>query len=144
MQPGDFVELFRKYLKSRRLHITQARMRIAEEVSQALGHFDAASLWAKLREDRIAPSTIYRTLELLVEAGLVRRLVFDDQISYEAGLVRPHHEHLICNRCGLVVEFKDGPLEERLAEIVESRGFHQLSHQVIISGICPSCRGSEA
>jgi len=144
MRPDDFVELFRKYLKSRGLHITRARERIVEEVSHALGHFDAASLWAKLQPYKIAPATIYRTLELLVQAGLVRKLVLDDRISYEAGLVHPHHEHLICDQCGLVVEFHDGRLEERLAEIVESHKFSHLSHQVIIRGVCPGCRGQAA
>jgi len=140
MQVEDFVGLFRQYLKSRGLHITRARERIAEEVFQIPGHFEAADLWAKLRGDQIAPATVYRTLELLVEAGLVRKLALGDRASYEASLGRPHHEHLICSRCHRVVEFSDGPLEERLAEIVEEREFHHLSHQVVILGICPACQ----
>jgi Fur family ferric uptake transcriptional regulator len=140
MQAEQFVDLFRKYLRSRGLHITKARELIAKEAFQTPGHFDASTLWAKLRDERIAAATIYRTLELLTQAGLVRKLLFNDQACYEANLGRPHHEHLVCQGCARVVEFSDPLLEERLAEIVETHGFRPHSHQVMISGLCPACQ----
>jgi len=143
MQPEDFVQLFRKYLRSRELHITRTRERIAEEVFQMPGHFDVPDLWVKLRQDQIAPATIYRTLELLTEAGLVRKFFIRDRMCYEENLGRPHHEHLICSRCGQVVEFSDRALEERLAEIVEVHGFRHQSHQVVLAGLCSRCQQEE-
>ncbi len=140
MQPEEFVDLFRKYLKSRGLHITQTRERIAWEAFQIPGHFDVPTLWAKFQGGQIAPATIYRTLELLSQAGLVRKLLFHERACYEASLGRPHHEHLICTRCGQVLEFSDGALEQRLAEIVEAHQFRPQSHQVIVSGLCSSCQ----
>ena len=140
MQIEDFVHLFRKYLRSRQLHITRARERIAEETFRMSSHFDAADLWAKLREDQIAPATIYRTLELLTDAGLVRKLLIKDRTCYEENLGRPHHEHLICSQCGQVVEFSDRALEDRLAEIIEEHQFRHERHQVLILGLCPACQ----
>ena len=105
------------------------------------GYCDASDLWAKLREDQIAPATIYRTLELLTDAGLVRKLLIKDRTCYEENLGRPHHEHLICGQCKQVVEFTDRTLEDRLAEIVETHGFRHQTHQVLISGLCPACQG---
>lgn len=140
MQQEDFVQLFRKYLRSRALHITHARERIAQEVFQMPGHFAVPDLWLKLQHERIAPATIYRTLELLTEAGLVRRLLVKDRTCYEDNLGRPHHEHLVCSQCGQVVEFSDRILEERLAEIVEHHRFRHQAHQVLISGLCPACQ----
>jgi Fur family ferric uptake transcriptional regulator len=139
MHLEDYVHLFRKYLRSRSLHITQARERIAAEVFQMPGHFDATDLWGRLRGNRIAAATIYRTLELLAEAGLVRRWMVRDRMCYEESLSRPHHEHLMCRQCGRVLEFSDRILEERLAEVVEAHGFRHQAHQVLISGLCPDC-----
>lgn len=142
MQPEDFVALFRKYLKSQGLNVTQARERVAAEVFQTPGHLDIAALWLKLRggENPIGQATLYRTLELLAQAGLVRRLLFPDRACYEASLGRPHHEHLVCSRCGQVIEFSDGPLEQRLAELVEAYEFQHQSHQLMIWGLCPACQ----
>lgn len=140
MQQEEFVQLFRKYLRSRSFHITHARERIAQEVFQISSHFDVSDLWAKLQPERIAPATIYRTLELLREAGLVRKLLVKDRTCYEENLGRPHHEHLVCSQCGQVVEFSDRILEERLVELVETHGFRHQTHQVLISGLCPACQ----
>jgi len=140
MEPDKFVDLFRKFLRSHGLNITKARELVAKEAFQTENHFDASQLWARLRGEKIAAATIYRTLELLTQAGLVRKLLFNDKTCYEANLGRPHHEHLVCQGCSRVVEFSDPLLEERLAEIVEAHGFRPHSHQVMILGLCPACQ----
>jgi Fur family ferric uptake transcriptional regulator len=140
MESQEFISLFRTYLKSRGLHVTRARERIAREVFSLGGHFDASTLWARLQPARIASATIYRTLDLLVEAGLVRRWMLYDRACYEASLGKAHHEHMVCTRCGRVVEFGDAALEERLAEIIERLGFRHERHQVVVYGVCPACQ----
>ncbi len=146
MQLEDFVRLFRRYLRSHGYHITQTRERIAAETFLMPGHFDATTLLTHLRGRglRIGAATVYRTLELLTEAGLVRRFSFQGRTWYEASLGRPHHEHFLCTRCGQVVEFSDAALEERLMEVVEERGFLHQSHQVLVYGLCPACRSASA
>ncbi len=146
MRLEDYVRLFRRYLRSHGYHITQTRERIAAETFRMPEHFDAATLLTRLRERglRVGAATVYRTLELLSEAGLVRRFSFQGRTWYEASLGRPHHEHLLCTRCGRVVEFSDAALEERLMEVVEAQAFLHQSHQVLVYGLCPACRGREA
>ncbi len=141
MEEREFLELFRRYLRSRGLYDTRARERIAAALFRLPGHVDAAALGYRLRQEGVpaAPATVYRTLELLVQAGLARKFVWDDRALYEAALGRPHHEHLLCTQCGRIVEFHDAPLEERIAEVYEEQGFRPASHQVLLFGICPRC-----
>ena len=141
MQAQDYVELFRRYLKSQGQHVTRARERVAAALFQLPGHVDAAALGHHLRQEGrpAAPATVYRTLELLVQAGLARKFVWNDRTLYEAALGRPHHEHLLCTQCGRISEFHDAPLEERIAEVYEERGFRPTSHQVLLFGVCPEC-----
>jgi Fur family ferric uptake transcriptional regulator len=141
MPEQDPQELWRRYLKAKGLNVTRARQQILAEVTNWPAHFDAAQLWMKLSAARIAPATIYRTLDLLVEAGLVRKLQLNpNRAQYEALLGHRHHDHLVCTRCGAVSEFSDGRLEERLAELPEELGHLSQRHELTIYGLCPTCR----
>ncbi len=143
MSELDPKELLRHYLQAHRLSVTRARERIAAEVFSWAGHFDAAQLWAKLSAERIAPATIYRTLELLVEAGLVRKLQLSaKRAEYEALLGHQHHDHLVCVRCGALAEFSDRRLEERLAELIDELGYLPQRHELTIYGLCVTCRAA--
>lgn len=145
MGEPDPQELLRHYLQAHQLNVTRARERIAAAVFSWVGHFDAAQLWAKLSAERIAPATVYRTLELLVEAGLVRQLRLNaKRAEYEALLGHHHHDHLICVRCGRLAEFSDPHLEERLAESMAELGYLPHSHDLTLYGLCAACRTPSA
>jgi len=144
--PGeDPVRLFKRYLKAKGLNITKTRERIVEEVFKIHEHFDASELWARLRHTSISLSTIYRSLDLLVDSGLVRKVDLGDaHIHYEHVFGRRHHEHLICVGCGKVLEFFDQPLEEAILEVTERFGFQHHSHSLQIFGLCRQCQGKGA
>ena len=81
--------------------------------------------------------TVYRTLDLLSDLGLVRRLDLGDGPRYE--LAEDHHHHLICEDCGSVAEFEQCPLDlRRLPEI--GGGFEVRAHSLEVYGRCSSCR----
>src|SRR5215217_6027974 len=81
--------------------------------------------------------TVYRTLDLFSELGLVRRLDLGDGARYE--LAEDHHHHLICEDCGTVAEFEQCPLDvQRLPQI--GRGFEVRAHSLEVYGRCPDCR----
>ena len=81
--------------------------------------------------------TVYRTLDLLSELGLVRRLDLGDGPRYE--LAEDHHHHLICEGCGSVEEFEQCPLDpERLPHV--SGDFEVRAHSLEVYGRCSSCR----
>lgn len=80
--------------------------------------------------------TVYRTLDLLSEIGLLRRLEFGEGPRYE--LSDAHHHHLICESCGTVSEFDECPLDSSLLPPQHS-DFEVRSHSVEVYGLCPSC-----
>lgn len=140
MDVQDSLELFQRYLQSQKQHITQTRLKIAEEVFKSQNHFDAQDLWRRLEGPRIAPATIYRTLDLLCRAGLVRRMELENRALYERVIGRPRHEHLVCVNCGVILEFEEPLIEDRLADVAERFQFRRISHQLVVSGLCPDCQ----
>ena len=93
------------------------------------------------RGERVGLATIYRTLEVLVESGLVRAHDFGEGFKrYEPKAQQAGHEHLICIRCGRVVEFQNERLERMLPIIADEHAFQHQQHRVEIHGVCPDCR----
>lgn len=93
---------------------------------------------AEIRErcPRVGMVTVYRTLDLFSELGLVRRIELGDGPRYE--LAEDHHHHLICESCGDVSEFEECPLDPaRLPS--ETSGFEVRSHSLEVYGLCARC-----
>ncbi|HEU67837.1 MAG TPA: transcriptional repressor [Candidatus Acetothermia bacterium] len=136
------VELFEAFLRKRGLHVTGQRRAVVETVFALPTHFEAAELWAALRGSVSSAATVYRTLELLEQAGLVRRVSFGEaHAHYEHTWGREDHGHLVCRSCGRVIEFADPSLTEVVARAAARHGFH-LSEAVIQGyGLCQACRG---
>ena len=136
-------KLFSAYLEQNQLKYTPERQRVLREVFSLHNHFEADELYFKLRKkgsNRISRATIYRTLPLLEESGLIRRVVFiDKHTHYEHVYGHMHHEHLICLTCGNVIEFYKKSLEDTLEEVVRENEFHSLAHKLEITGYCKDC-----
>lgn len=80
--------------------------------------------------------TVYRTLDLLSELGLVRRMDLGDRPRYE--MAERHHHHLICESCGLISEFEDCPLDQRVISRT-SPDFQVTAHSLEVYGQCAEC-----
>jgi Fur family ferric uptake transcriptional regulator len=94
------------------------------------------------RLPRVGRASVYRTLELLDELGLVQKVDLGGEAAgYER--VEPgghHHHHMVCERCGRVVTFEDEPLERAIVALERRRDFNVSSHEVTLRGQCASCR----
>src|SRR6266540_1997447 len=122
----DAVQRFERFLASRSLRLTAARRAIVEAVLERDGHFPIEDLVRDLRQRGIRGSkaTVYRTLPLLTEAGIVQPAVITSETkSYEASVGREHHDHLVCRGCGAVVEFEFEAFEILQREIAARYGF---------------------
>ena len=96
------------------------------------------------RGSGVGLATVYRTLEVLVESGLVRAQDFGEGFRrYEPVPGQADHEHLICERCGRVVEFQNERLERMLPVIADEHGFQHRRQRVEIYGVCRDCRQRE-
>ncbi len=141
---ADPMALFEGYLRHQGMNMTKARRAVVEVVFSLPAHFEAADLWGELRNRRIAPATVYRTLDLLEKAGLVRRVSFGElHAHYEHVVGREDHGHLVCQRCGRVVEFGDPALKEVVVRAAQDHGFALAEVVIQGYGLCPECRQAE-
>jgi Fur family ferric uptake transcriptional regulator len=134
---------FQGFLQHQRLKLTNERRALVREIFGAHYHFEADELLEHMREKRlkISRATVYRTLDLLVKSGMVRRVhLGEDHYHYERVTENSHHDHLICTTCGGVIEFHDPELEQRQLRICARRGFTPTFHNLQILGICSRCR----
>ncbi|HID10853.1 MAG TPA: transcriptional repressor [Candidatus Latescibacteria bacterium] len=138
----EAIEL-RQYLRERGLRFTPEREAILEEAVSIHGHFDVSDIFTRLRErgSRISMATVYRTLNLLVEAGLLREIITDEKHKhYEHIYGHTHHDHLFCIRCGKIVNFEEPQIEELQQKVCEREGFEPKYHRLQIMGYCRGCR----
>jgi Fur family ferric uptake transcriptional regulator len=107
-------------------------------IIQERGHLDADEIYrlAKRRNPRLSLSTVYRTLNLLKELGLVEELHLGEEHHHYEAKAEAHH-HLICLGCGKVIECR---LTEDLRELGRRHGFTVVSAQVELVGYCSDCR----
>jgi Fur family ferric uptake transcriptional regulator len=134
--------LFINHLKSKGLILTRQRARVFEEVLKAKGHFGAEDLCFRLgvSPEKVSRATVYRSLELLIGAGVVQRLrLSEDHVRFEIARVGAHHDHLICAVCGQVIEFYSEKIEGLQNEICDERGFSAAGHSLVIYGYCERC-----
>jgi Fur family ferric uptake transcriptional regulator len=137
------LDRFRRHLREQHLPITRQRDVVARAVLLSDEHLSVDAIQRRLQEqgERVGLATIYRTLDVLVESGLVRAHDFGEGFKrYEPMAQQSGHEHLICVRCGRVVEFQNERLERILPIIADEHAFQHQQHRVEIHGICPDCR----
>jgi Fur family transcriptional regulator, ferric uptake regulator len=137
------LDRFRRYLRDHRQPITRQRDLIAQIVLLADDHLSVDAIQRRLRDqgESVGTATVYRTLEKLVESGLVRAHDFGEGFKrYEPMADQADHEHLICERCGRVVEFQNERLERMLPIIADEHGYQHARHRVEIYGVCRECR----
>jgi Fur family ferric uptake transcriptional regulator len=134
---------FRGYLREQGLPVTAQREQVAEVVLGSRGHLSVEEIEQRLRDLglRIGKATVYRTLDILARSGMITERDFGEGFRrYERVPGHPHHEHLICTRCGRVVEFRNDQLERIKARIAEEYGFLHHHHRLEIYGLCRECQ----
>ena len=137
------VDRFGTFLQTQGLKLTAERTALVREIFASHYHFEADELLFKMKDKglKISRATVYRTLELLVKSGLVRRVhLGENHYHYEHVRGDSHHDHLICTTCGGVIEFHDEELERRQREICHRKKFKPTFHNLQILGICDSCQ----
>ncbi len=131
------------FLQQQGLKLTSERTALVREIFSTHYHFEADELLFKMKEKsvKISRATVYRTLELLVKSGMVRRVhLGEDHYHYEHVTGNSHHDHLICTTCGGVIEFHDEEIERLQLAICEKKKFTPTFHNLQILGVCDSCR----
>ena len=123
---------------------TAQRTLVLDVVANADTHLTAAEVYERVRqrEPRIGYGTVYRSLHLLAEHGLIQELTFADQSSRYDGRTE-RHDHVHCLKCGVLVDV-EVPVALMARHVAEERsGFRITSHHTVFSGLCPRCRAGQ-
>jgi Fur family ferric uptake transcriptional regulator len=132
-------------LKERGIRMTRQRQILLDLIDQSGQHLDAESLYqlARQRDSKLNRVTVYRTIKMLKQGGLVDELdlmhLGGDQHYYETRL-KQEHAHVICLRCGKVEEFFGEPLQRLRRQVEETFGFNILVARTEIGGYCAHCQ----
>jgi len=141
-QPSE-VEIFREFIRKKGLRYTPEREIILREIFRIHDHFDVDELYLRLRNQghRISKASIYRTLPLLIECGLVQEVYHEDgHMHYEHIYGHEPHAHFRCLSCRRVEEFRDRRLEEVAEEFRKKHGAEIKMVRYELLGYCAACR----
>ncbi len=137
---GIAKEKFLEFIASKGLRLTTQRMAIIDTVFSTEEHFTAEQLleWSRERDRSVSRATVYRTLPLLTESGLVHEMDFGkDYKYYDPNYAQhPNHNHIICKDCDRIVEFESEKIEKLEDEITHNLGFQLRSQTLQITADC--------
>ncbi len=142
MADADIKQSFLKFLRARGHRVTGERLEVLDRVLTSDGHFEADSLYLKMKTEgsTVSRATVYNTLGLLHESGIVSRNRFSQGYSqYEKIAGRPHHDHMICTRCGAIYEFESPRIRRLQDEVCRGFEFRPTYHSFQIFGLCKDC-----
>ena len=137
------LERFQELLKRQGLKLTRERRELLDQVLELKKHFDSDSLYETIKKkgSRIARDTVYRTMPLLLECGVLQKSVGDGRKEYfERTDVKGHHDHMVCIACGNVIEFHSEALEELQERLAEEYRFDLIFHDHRLFGRCFECK----
>jgi Fur family ferric uptake transcriptional regulator len=136
----DAKKRFLDFLETKNLRVTAPRRAIIDAVFSTDDHFTAEQLleMSRQRDPSVSRATVYRTLPLLTESGLVHEMDFGkDYKIYDPNYARsPNHNHIICDDCNKIVEFESDQLDKLENEISQELGFAVKTQQLKITGSC--------
>ncbi|GJM06800.1 MAG: transcriptional repressor [marine bacterium B5-7] len=130
-------------LRNAGLKVTVPRMKILQILENAEErHLSAEDIYRKLLEagEEVGLATVYRVLTQFESAGLIARHHFEGGHSVFEMNEGEHHDHLVCVKCGKVLEFVDATIEQKQEDIAKANGFRMTDHNLIIYGECQRCQ----
>ena len=122
----------------RRYRITHPRRRVIASIAEKDTNFTAEELHAEL--NGVGRATVYRTIKLLVEQGLLCKISLPDGSPRYMLTMSGHHHHLVCVSCGLVSEFHESEIEQLLSEWEASGKGTVVGHRIEVYVVCTACQ----
>lgn len=138
----DLVRAGERRLRANNKRLTPQRKLVLAILAEAGGHLDAPDIYerARQRDDELSLSTVYRTLGVLKETGIVRELHLDEEHHHYELDDEDGHSHLVCLSCGRVIEVDSSAFVEAALVTAETHRFEIASAQVELRGYCSRCR----
>ncbi len=134
-------EKFREFLTTKGLKLTKERDEILHEMLGMKKHFDPEELFIRLKTkgSKVSRASVYRTIPLLIGSGLIEEVERVDRHAHYERVSDDHHDHMICIKCGKVIEFYSPTLEMLQNETCQKEKFKGIRHSLEILGYCEKC-----
>jgi Fur family ferric uptake transcriptional regulator len=125
--------------------MTSQRRLLLELLQDAEGHIDAKELYrrASAKDDSIGQATVYRSLNLFKELGLIDEIRLGKIRCYYEIKQSPEHQHLVCRGCGKVMEFQNPYFQKLIEAVRREHGFKVTKAELYLEGYCPECEEKE-
>lgn len=128
-----------KDLRKAGLKVTLPRIKILELLDTAeYHHMSAEDVYRALaaQGEDVGLATVYRVLTQFEQAGIVERHNFENNLSVFEIVQEDHHDHLVCDVCGKIVEFNNQAIEEEQIKVAKAHGFKLSAHSLVLHGVC--------
>ncbi len=144
LKKEEVVDELKKIVKQKGLKYTEQREVVLNILLHADGHLSAEDVYNLIKEKKpdsnIGIATVYRALGFLEEVNLISSVTFGTEGKKYESSTKEHHDHLICTKCGKIVEFLDDEIEKRQERIAIKNKFKITSHSMQLYGICEACQ----
>nr|NJM04181.1 Fur family transcriptional regulator [Desulfobacula sp.] len=133
---------FKRLFQQQGIDRFDSRLLVLEAFLKLEHHVTISDLVAQLEEDRVhlEKEFVLSSMELLHRFGFAAKIEFEDkETQYEHRHLGLHHDHMVCTKCGMILEFRDEAIERQQLKVAEAYGFHMLQHKMEIYGICSKC-----
>jgi len=134
--------LFKKIFSDKKLRISHPRLLIYSELSETDSPLSPKEIYQSLikKHRKIGLTSIYRSLELFESLGIAFKIIYGSSIKYKLCELPNHHHHIICKKCGNVVEFDFCAISDWLKIVKELTGYDVTDHQLNLYGLCKKCK----
>jgi Fur family transcriptional regulator, ferric uptake regulator len=139
---NELIDKFKTALKSENLKFTPQRLSVLSEIVNNKEHRECEEIYMALRTAgiNVSRATVYRTMDILVAHNFARKIdIGDGRARYETKINHPHHDHMICIKCGEITEFISDEIESLQDDICEQYGFKLIRHIHQLFGKCQKC-----
>lgn len=138
--------IFREYLRSNGMLYSEQREQILDIFLKTEKHPTINDLYDLVRKKhpQIGLATVYRTMRVICDAGLARETDFGGSIRrFEHKYKHQHHDHLVCTKCGRIIEVMSPEIEKLQETLVRKHKFKAVRHRMEIFGLCQNCKSKE-
>ncbi len=139
---SNINKTFEKFLKKEGSRYTSQKKDLVNEIAKTNSHFEIDEFIAKMKLQKkdFSRATVYRTIKQLFDANLIQKVrTKDGKVFYEQNFQKKHHDHMICNQCGKIIEIKDDKIEKFVTNYCKEISFIPEYRSLHIYGICKNC-----